>query len=256
MGYKPIRFIKKEPKHCHCGGLRHKTLACTAHHPDFLRAPPSPPPSSLPHTMPRTRMVARTPQQSVADHLHILARRPKDPFAHAGLAITYEGLGYIDHALHHYRESVKFNPRNAATQVNLACLLCKRGALTEAAAHCAKALEAGGCSGLAHNTLAAIKGKQDDIGGAIHHTEQALVFEPNNPKIHRNLGALMARRSQTKLALKHYNRAIVLDPFDARSRFNVAKCYMSDGKNVVAQKHTKVGWRLSHPGGPYRVYDV
>ena len=206
--------------------------------------------------MPRFRLKYIHPHQSVADHLHILQRRPCDPFAHSGLAVTYEGLGHIDYALYHYREAVKYNPNDASTCINLACLLLKQGSVKEAQKYCQKALTGGGCAVLAHNTMAAVLGKLDDISGAIYHVEQALVFEPNNPKMHRNLAALMARRSQNKRALKHGKRAVELDPYHVRSRYDYALTLMREGNIPDAAKHAKVGWRMANPGGPHRCYGM
>jgi rhomboid protease GluP len=77
--------------------------------------------------------VERRDYNSAIDYLRdYLAARPKDARGHALLGYTLDLLGDYEEAAAEYKEVLTLVPRDSITEVNLACLLVRKGALGEA----------------------------------------------------------------------------------------------------------------------------
>jgi len=141
-----------------------------------------------------------------------LERDTGDLRAHAGLACTYDELGRTESALDQLQTAMIHYPNDATVQFAAGFCLEKLGRCQEAADAYRQSLEIAPNLRNAHERLAAVHLKQDNVTAAIEHCEHICFHEPGDLAYQIMLANLYVRAKQYDDAIRCYRVALTLDP--------------------------------------------
>jgi tetratricopeptide (TPR) repeat protein len=141
-----------------------------------------------------------------------VAKRPRNPLAHASLGNALSRIGRFDEALPHCQEAVRLDPNNALLQYSLGLVYAQLGRSDEALAAYAEAIRLRPIYAEARNDygVALVQaGRRED---ALREFTTAVQLLPNDAGAHYNLGAALLELGQARQSIQHFEAATKLRP--------------------------------------------
>jgi len=156
-------------------------------------------------------------KESEADFKEVLQHKPKDAFAHSGLALVLELEGRSEEALEHHQKAAELEPQNAGYLNNLGFSLFLHGKSRDAIPVFHEALRLDPANPRIRNNLGFAYAKTGDFARAAENFDMGGV--PAEAK--NNLGYAYQVASNLAQAFDLYVQALRLDPGLTRARQNL-----------------------------------
>ena len=173
----------------------------------------------------RMLMSSGRPAESAALFRISLARSPKDPAAHEGLAASLEELGDLDGAIGAYRRAIELTPELMALHYNLANSLKTAGRHQESIDHYEKALTLAPDFAEAAHNLGEVLQAAGRFEDAIAAYRRALELKPNLVQSYNSLAFLLKESGRLEEAIEICEKAITIDPEFAEAHSNLGNIY-------------------------------
>jgi len=174
---------------------------------------------------------------------HALVTSPSG-IAHAKLGLLLIERGALPDATRHFREAVRFRPRDAEAHNNLGIALAQQGEWTEAIVQYGEALRLHPGLAKAHNNLGIALAQQGEWTEAVAHYLEALRIQPGNPNVHNNLALALLELGRPSDAVSHYREALRLRPDDADLHQSLGLALTRQGRLAEAIAEYRESLRL------------
>jgi 4-amino-4-deoxy-L-arabinose transferase-like glycosyltransferase len=133
-------------------------------------------------------------------------------------------VGWLDHAITHYRRSLRRQPDQPAVLFNLGAALVATGAPGRAIPPLQRALALKPDTGMGHLMLAsALFDTRRDIGNVVAHASRAVALLPDDTEALLMLGRALAVRGDLRGADSATTRALILEPHNQQARALLAR---------------------------------
>jgi predicted TPR repeat methyltransferase len=158
---------------------------------------------------------------------------PKSTAAHNNLAIVLNKLGDKESAEKHYRLALALQPGYTEAHYNLGLLLGQNEVtITEAIEHFLTIIKLDPeHAASAHEQVAQIFFKQNQIDTAIEHYQKAIALDKHNLEVHKNLGALLAQKGELVEATYHLRKVLAADSKNTEALSNLGAIFIQE-KNL------------------------
>jgi tetratricopeptide (TPR) repeat protein len=142
----------------------------------------------------------------------LLNQEPESALRHDAVALLYLQGGDAERAASHFRESIRLNPKVAATHYNLGLALSMQRKLDEAAAAFRDTVALDPDHADAHNNLGALLHVAGRLEEATTQYRRAIALKPDNAEAHDNLARVLFARGSWSEAVVHFREALALRP--------------------------------------------
>ena len=164
------------------------------------------------------------------EFVETLRLEPTDRVARIGLACTFDELGQTRAAVAQLQEYVHGGAEDGPTFFALGFCQEKLGETEEAITSYESTLDIAPNIRNAHERLAAIYLKRDDVGMAIAHYEHLCFCEPGDINAAITLANLYCRAGRHEDAVRRYQSAITVDPDNWEAQDDLVAAQISAGK--------------------------
>ena len=164
--------------------------------------------------------------------------------AHYILAITSSQKGYIDEAIQHYQDALRFVPYESEIHKGIGLLLAAKGNIDEAISHFEKASQIDPHDTKAREFLEINLALRGNIKEAISHYKKALQINPSNPYLHYVLGEALAKQGHFDESISHLREALRIKPDIAEAHNAMGIVLASRGKLPEAIVHFREALKL------------
>lgn len=165
------------------------------------------------------------------EYLGALALRPHHPATRNNLGLFYEDEGRVGEAEEQYRALLRVSPDNLPARMNLAGLLLRRGAWSEARAQCDSALVYGGTRGRAQALLGQIALLfERDPGRALDRFDAAIAAGAgDDADVQIGRGVALRSLGRPAAAVAAYREALAIDANRGDAWYNLGNLYATTG---------------------------
>lgn len=149
---------------------------------------------------------------AIARYAESLRLNPGNPETHINLGTALAAKGELEAAVKAYETALRLKPDIPGAHYNLGLAQMVRGQAEEAIGHYREALRFRPDYAEAHNNLGvalALQGKPEE---AVGHFTQALRFKSNYPEAHNNLGGALQQTGRLEEAIAQFEDAVRLQP--------------------------------------------
>jgi tetratricopeptide (TPR) repeat protein len=170
----------------------------------------------------------------------LVAVKPDDSNAYAGLGESYYKKGLYRESLDAYQKAVKLVPTDAVMFANLGTVLYQAGDYKKALINFDKALELSPDLIAAHNNKGTALYAMGRHKEAVKSLQTALALQPDSAEAHNNLGVALSSIGREKEAHQYYLEALRLRPKWELALYNLARNYLDLGNRRSAQEQLSV----------------
>jgi len=175
-------------------------------------------------------------QDNVGFRKFLIARDPKDPALHSGLAMAYAKVGRYEDALKEYETASSLGSPNTLILTNWGMVLHKQNRFDEAIQKYQQALKLSNDLPEAQNNLGDALLNEARHEEAVHHFNEALRIKPRFAEAYINLGNAYKAMRRYDEAIAAYNAGLELKPYLDVGRRNLAAAYALKGDKEQAEK--------------------
>lgn len=193
-----------------------------------------------------------------------LERVPAANRLHYPLAMAYRGLGEMEKAREHLRQSGAVGLKvpdpwmdaleKLATGERVHLLRGRQafaaGRYAEAAEEFRQAVAADPRSARALVNLGSALGQMGDIPGAMVELRKALEVAPGNFTAHLNLALLLASQGWDEEAVLHFQAALEANYTDSQAHLEMGRALQRLGRLEEAEKHLREAWTMDPASAP------
>jgi tetratricopeptide (TPR) repeat protein len=159
-----------------------------------------------------------------------LAKNPDCFLCHTNYGVYLRGIGRVEEAEQHFRESLRIRPDVVPTLLHLAWIEEERGRLDVAAAHLESARKADPGDPLVRLNLGVVLTKAGRREEAIVEFRQALRLPLPKPHLaHNGLGVALLELGRPAEAIEEFRRAVMLRPDYDPARVNLERALAAVG---------------------------
>ncbi len=134
--------------------------------------------------------------------------KPADVGIHDELGLLYQESREFERAVAHFSESLRLNPRSAASHSNLGSALLNQGRLVEARQHFLDAIQLDQAYATAHFNLGLVTHLEGRLAEAVSHYRTAVRLRAGYAEAHQLLGTALDSLGNVDEAMREYRRAI------------------------------------------------
>ena len=160
----------------------------------------------------------------------------KDPFYLYQMGVNHFQQGHLPEAERYLKDSLKYDPRNAATHNSLGLALLLQGKLPEAEGSFRRAIEINSSFADAHNNLGVTylqMGELDKAGQELGIAKLDTVYS-TNPSVWLNLGLVEMKKGAPGEAVALFNEALSRDKDYAVAYFHRGQAYEAMDRPALA----------------------
>ena len=166
-----------------------------------------------------------------------LTASQKDPFYLYQMGVNHFQQGHLPEAERFFKDSLRYDPKNAATHNSLGLALLLQGKLPEAEGSFLQAIRINSSFADAHNNLGVTYLQTGELAKAAQElgiARQDTVYS-TNPSVWFNLGLVELRKGAPGEAVAHFNEALSRDKDYVVAHFQRAQAYekMDQGAQAV-----------------------
>lgn len=154
-----------------------------------------------------------------------LAIEPKSALMHHNLARVLKKRKAYSEAIDEFRKALDLDHSIHEAEKDLGLTLLAARRLPEALEHFEHMLEHAETNPQAHYHAGAIALELGDLNRADSHLTTAIEQDPKLADAYEQMGLLMMNRQQTEEAIEQFKKAIELDPTLAKAQYNLAVAY-------------------------------
>lgn len=190
--------------------------------------------------------------------IRILAKDRDHLVARLGLACAFDELGQIEIALEQLRIAQKVDPANPAILFCLGYCHERLGHEDQAVDYYQDSLNICPTLRNAHERLAAIGLKNDDVDLAIHHYASLCELDPHQADLHLTLANLFVRAGDYENAIERYEHALTLEPENWTAHQDTVTAYEEAGliREAIEHLHKMIDNQADFPETRLRLGDL
>jgi len=159
-----------------------------------------------------------------------LVLEPDLVMAHAGLGMTYLGLGRPTEALEPLRRAIYLDPAHVSSQLNLGISLSTLRRFDEAIIHLENARRLRPSDPRVHDTIGNALNNSGRVEEALASYLEARRLSPEAPTLNFNVGLMLMRLSRFEEAIEPFETALRLNPKHDNAQFHLSHAYNRTGR--------------------------
>jgi len=186
-----------------------------------------------------------------------LSASQKDPFYLYQMGINHFQQGHLPEAERFLKDSLRYDPKNAATHNSLGLAQLLQGKFPEAEGSFKRAIEINSSFADAHNNLGVTYLQVGELAKASQElgiARQDTVYS-TNPSVWFNLGLVEMRKGAPGEAVAFFNEALARDKDYAIAHFHRAQAYEKMGQETQAADDYKI-YSAARPDDPEALFNL